>query len=606
MFRRPSRLTRRRRGAIAVLAALLCVILLGMVAFAVDLGYLANSKTQLQATADSAALAAAAVASQSQNAAFPVAQYIASHNTIAGRAGQIADASTADVQFGTWDSSAKTFTYPIPGGSIGNAVRVTVRTDATNGGQTSLFFGRLFGLTGVDQSATAIATMNPRDIAFVVDLSGSMNDDTTPGSASASTAQIQQVYDDFGFGTYSNPGSYEYAGQYAGVSNDSYWVYNLTKTNGYLRGASIPARYKVTGDTDPAMTWKAYAWVMEVQMTRSAVMPNAKPALDAGADYQSPSANYTYWKDYIDSNRSKLGYCTYVKMMMENGRDTKPDNVNYTPLSLSSNLCACPMRTESAGGTSFDFPPREMPVHAMRRALISAVKVIQDCNQSITDVTQRDWVSIITFDKTTTATIAHTLDDKYGPSQAANPNNAMYSCTRLQAVGEGSLSTNSEAGLIMAYNHIKYGTKSGNNCWGRQNTNKIVVLLTDGAANLKVSDSTAINNYKNAHPATWTSPTTGQTFNSWAVTGSYTTEQTGALMQASIMQGNNWYVYAAGVGGACTGSSLNFMNCMARMGATADNNGNSLSGGSDPATYEANVTQIFQNIITNPKLRIVK
>ena len=122
MSRMPSKPKQHRRGAIAVLAAIMCVILLGMIAFAVDIGYLATAHTQLQATADSAALAAAAAASQQPSSAFPVAQYIASQNRVAGRAGQIASTSTSDVQFGVWDTTTRTFTYPIPSGTIGNAV----------------------------------------------------------------------------------------------------------------------------------------------------------------------------------------------------------------------------------------------------------------------------------------------------------------------------------------------------------------------------------------------------------------------------------------------------------------------------------------------------
>ena len=49
----------RRRGAIVVLAAILMVVLLAMVAFAIDLGYLAVVRTQAQNCADAAALAAA-------------------------------------------------------------------------------------------------------------------------------------------------------------------------------------------------------------------------------------------------------------------------------------------------------------------------------------------------------------------------------------------------------------------------------------------------------------------------------------------------------------------------------------------------------------------
>src|SRR6266478_6762575 len=58
MIRRIANLTHRRRGTVAVLAGVLMIALLGMVAFAVDLGYLATSQAELQRTADASALAA--------------------------------------------------------------------------------------------------------------------------------------------------------------------------------------------------------------------------------------------------------------------------------------------------------------------------------------------------------------------------------------------------------------------------------------------------------------------------------------------------------------------------------------------------------------------
>ncbi|MGE5195451.1 MAG: pilus assembly protein TadG-related protein, partial [Deltaproteobacteria bacterium] len=57
MIRRITNLDPRRRGAVAVLACLLMVALLGMVAFAIDLGYLATAQTELQRSADASALA---------------------------------------------------------------------------------------------------------------------------------------------------------------------------------------------------------------------------------------------------------------------------------------------------------------------------------------------------------------------------------------------------------------------------------------------------------------------------------------------------------------------------------------------------------------------
>ena len=47
-----------RRGAIAVLTALMMTFLVGMVAFAVDYGYLVKVRTDMQRAADAAALAA--------------------------------------------------------------------------------------------------------------------------------------------------------------------------------------------------------------------------------------------------------------------------------------------------------------------------------------------------------------------------------------------------------------------------------------------------------------------------------------------------------------------------------------------------------------------
>src|SRR5262245_11905717 len=54
-------LTRRmhRRGNVAPLTLLLMVVLLACVAFAVDIGYLAKTRNEMQRTADAAAIAAA-------------------------------------------------------------------------------------------------------------------------------------------------------------------------------------------------------------------------------------------------------------------------------------------------------------------------------------------------------------------------------------------------------------------------------------------------------------------------------------------------------------------------------------------------------------------
>ncbi len=217
--------------------------------------------------------------------------------------------------------------------------------------KTGQYGGKIFGISSVNQQASAVAAVNPRDICFVIDLSGSMNDDTSPGSSTSSSSLMQTVYTEFGFGTY--PGT------------------SATATSSTLTTTE--------------------------QSQLASVMPNAIPTPN-----HSNSASVSYWNSYLSYAKSnwnnKIGYQSYLDFMMNYGRDVKPDGTNYTPLSLSSNLCTCPRHNESVGGVSFSFPPDEMPSHAARSALIAAIQVVQTMNQNISDSNQMDWVSIVSFD----------------------------------------------------------------------------------------------------------------------------------------------------------------------------------------------------------------
>jgi Flp pilus assembly protein TadG len=571
-----------RRGVIAVLSAILLVLMLSMVAFAVDLGYIGMSKTQLQVAADASALAAAGVINQGETEMVTSAKTIAEANRVAGRNIQL---NTSDVQTGNWDATARTFT---PSSSSINSVKVTVRTAANSGGSTPLFFARIFGKTSIDQSASAVATVNPRDIAFVVDLSRSMNFDTNP-SQTATEGLLQNIYADFGFETY--PGASQYVGQPLGIADNSNWATNLTKNGGPLRDSTkVAARYLVTNnDSNDVKTWKAYAWVMEVQLPSASLMPNVIPVPNAGV-----SANYNYWKAYIDQYRSSLGYLSYVTLMMDSARDYTVGG-SYTPLSLKSNLCECPRKEWTVNGETFRFPPREMPTHAARRALIAALQAIRDRNASVSDVDHKDWVSIITYDSESTEALKWSLANK------DNYAGAMQICKDLQACG----GTGTEGGLDLAYNHLQYGTPCGNKFLGRKNANKIVVLLTDGQPNQRRSfvTSSLVNSYIGNNPCVWTNPNTGAQVNNWITSGTYATDMNAALMRANIMRGEHWNVHAAGIGLGC---DYNFMDCMARQGMTADTNGQSPRGSEDPSVYEAKLRKIFQDIVTNPKLRLVQ
>ncbi len=573
--RRPS-----RRGAIVVLAAILVVVMLGIIALALDLGYVLLVRTQLQAAADSSALAAAASTNLSRGQMEAVAQQYAGYHQAAGRAVQL---NPSDIEYGRWDTTTRVFT---PSAVVGNAVRVTTRTDQATGGETPFFFARVFNHNSLNQSASAVAMTNPRDIAFVIDLSGSMNYDTNPdktdsinstfasqGYPTIGTDLMQQVYNDFGFGTF--PGTTQCIGQSIGVNpSGGNALTQLMSTTGPLSRSTIPVAYRIrSSDSSSVRKRKAYSWAMDVQIPQ--LMPAAKPKAVAPAI--NSSTYYNYWANYLDSNYSKMGYRSYTGYMMYNGRDLKPDGVNYTPLSQFSPNC--PWHSESTAGGAFSFPPREQPTHAARRAMIAAMQVIKERNQNISDMNQRDWVSIITFDRLTGASPAIPVP------LTGDYDTAMQGSTGLQAVGHNGASTATEVGLIAAKNHIKPQSQGG---FGRLGTNKVVVLLTDGMPNLYVTSSSQISSYITNNPS---SNFYGSQY-----------PKNAALMQTSMMQGDHWYLYPVGIGLGC---DYDFMDRMARMGDT-DKSGQGPRGSGNPADYEARLTEIFQNIITNPKLRIVQ
>ncbi|REJ67232.1 MAG: VWA domain-containing protein [Planctomycetota bacterium] len=208
-----------RRGATVVLAAFLMVVMLGVVAFAVDLGYVLKVKTDLDRSIDAAALAGAGLLVNGQadaeaaaveflvrnptgyqNAVDPelleqqVAEFLAIHG------------EELEMEVGHWDPDATDAE-----GNVGALVAATERPSAIrvalSHNDHPYFFGRIFGGSTFDVESEAIASYQPRDIMVVLDLSASMNDDSefkSIGSLgrSAIEAGLEQIYEDLGSPTY--------------------------------------------------------------------------------------------------------------------------------------------------------------------------------------------------------------------------------------------------------------------------------------------------------------------------------------------------------------------------------------------------------------------
>ena len=190
--RRMKRMGRNRRGAIIVLAAVMMSMMLMFVAFAVDLSYMALTKTQLQGAADASALAGAMELSGTADPATVRANALTAIRAVAAqhRNGDKAAASieTSDVTFGkmTWNTSSQAYVYNWSESQTPyNIVKVRVDRDAASGGSADdrlpLLFAGIMGHTKTTIGAEAVGSFQPRDIMVALDFSGSMNDDSCFG-----------------------------------------------------------------------------------------------------------------------------------------------------------------------------------------------------------------------------------------------------------------------------------------------------------------------------------------------------------------------------------------------------------------------------------------
>ncbi len=175
---------RRRRGTVLPLVVLTIVAQLAFLALAIDVGMVAISKTQVQQAADLVSLAAArslngvAASNYNQSLATTNAQNLLTHNRVLGKPIQ---ASQLQLTFGSYDYNQTTQTfsanYPPLTGSPTTAITATVTTSSSPTAFSAVLGTQLLPTL----SAAGQAVHRPRDIALVMDLSGSMRMGTCLG-----------------------------------------------------------------------------------------------------------------------------------------------------------------------------------------------------------------------------------------------------------------------------------------------------------------------------------------------------------------------------------------------------------------------------------------
>ena len=164
-----------RDGAMLPYVAIVLIVLFVAAVFAIDIASIHVVRSELRTATDAAAKAAveALGREQSQQAAIDAALRIAEANTVAGEGlildpNQITFGAAVQNDNGTFEFSA--------GATPLNSVRVIgERTADSPSGSVGLFFGPILGREDFEPVQSATATRLDRDIAMVLDVSGSMS-----------------------------------------------------------------------------------------------------------------------------------------------------------------------------------------------------------------------------------------------------------------------------------------------------------------------------------------------------------------------------------------------------------------------------------------------
>jgi hypothetical protein len=249
----------KRAGTVLPMLGVCLISLIGFVGLAIDLGMLAVARTHCQNAADAAALVGTrtlnnngTVAFSNLPAAVTAATTTATSNPLMST--YFTTAQVSEIDAGQYLYNPTTLTFGVSswtnvtgGGAVSpssgswTAMRVTLAVSQPT------YFMRVFGVTSMPSGALATAVYRPRDVAFVLDMTGSMKFSSTFNSANTTTTyQYQSLNPDTTVPTY---------GHYVG--NQSYLIATQNLTDG--SGESIPRNnYTISTPAGPPIVQNFY------------------------------------------------------------------------------------------------------------------------------------------------------------------------------------------------------------------------------------------------------------------------------------------------------------------------------------------------------------
>ncbi len=366
-----------------MLAAVLMILLMTMLAFAIDTGYITNTHVELKRAVDAGALAGAGALVEGKSKAKAQAYSYVSRNSVAAEALELED---VEVYLGEWDADTRTFRQT---SSQPSAIRVVATRK-----EAPFFFAKVLGHDNFDITEESIATYQPRDIMIVLDYSGSMNDDSEFRhmgrlGRKAIEDNLYQIYKELGPPKY---GKMTWTPKY--ISSTSHG--KIKKTLGLL-GVKYPY---------PSGNWDDF--INYVQR-----------------DYDVRRAGY----------RKKYGYMTLVNYWL----DAKPMYKQTPDLWKTS----------------------EQPITALKNAVTLFLNYV-----SLADLDDRVGLSVYTS-RNGKAVLEHELSYDYSDVDYIS---------RHRQAGHYHTMTNIGDGIRNAREHLQAA--------GRNGAYKMIVLMTDGKANM--------------------------------------------------------------------------------------------------------------------------
>jgi hypothetical protein len=309
MKRRPQT----RGGTILPLLGVCLTGLFAFVALAVDLGMLAVSRTQCQNAADVAALSGTRTLNNTpgvlyNNLPAAVAQAKTAATTNPHMAGTFAVPQITHIEAGqyTYDAADKTF-YVLtwtevkdapsvaPSSGSWTALRVTLELDEPT------YFMRVFGVTSMPSGARATAVHRPRDVAFVLDMTGSMG-----YSSQFNTGNVTGAANDNQSG---NPDNLAPVfGHYVSVQNQVVATANYANTN---KEAISQNNYSITTPGGPPILRNYYFDTANAAAPATSAYPvvlsQLKPAFHRWSPAESGGASPNSY-DYTPVTYDFTGY----------------------------------------------------------------------------------------------------------------------------------------------------------------------------------------------------------------------------------------------------------------------------------------------------------